>query len=202
MDSPLTDRGRMESELLGQSLNQWLEPPQVWMVSPQGRARESSRLVRAGLMRTSGLPAEEIVESVHEIRCGEYEGCIIAELDPVTLQKLRTDPAFPYPGGESIVDVMTRGKALIERILERARSGANGSETFRAVVVSHGNFIRAFAALASGLGPTFAMRSFLSNTGLSRLLSSNGGESFKILTWNDISHAHGLEAQFTNLGTG
>ncbi|MCE9599843.1 MAG: histidine phosphatase family protein [Spirochaetia bacterium] len=204
MDSPLTDRGRSESGQLGLALNNWMPWVDSWLVSPQGRARESSRLVRAGLSKIRNLPDEEIIDAACEIRCGDYEGKLTAELDREILNKLRIEPGFPYPGGESIVDVMERGRLVLQRILDQSREVADQDRAnpFRAVLVSHGNFIRAFGALLTGLGPMFALKSYLNNTGLSRLLSNDSGQSFKLLTWNDVSHAHGLAEQFTNLGTG
>lgn len=206
LDSPLTERGQRESILLGESLQSWLPPIDLWLSSPQGRARESSRLVRENyLKRGTALPEEELEESAREIHCGSYEGKTMDELDPVLLQRIRNEPDFPYPDGESLVHVMERGRFVMARIIERASRAQAASadmEEFRAVLVSHGNFIRAFGALITGLGPMFALRAFQNNTGLNRLLSRDSGRTFKIMTWNDVSHAHALAEQFTNLGTG
>ena len=127
------------------------------------------------------------------------------QLDPAVLQRIRNEADFPYPEGESLTHVMERGRFVIARIIERAsraQAAAPDMDEFRAVLVSHGNFIRAFGALVTGLGPMFALRAYQNNTGLNRLLSRVSGRTFKILTWNDVSHAHSLAEQFTNLGTG
>lgn len=207
LDSELTDRGQSESILLGESLQSWLPRIDMWMTSPQGRARQSSRLVRENYLRRTGLhlPEEELEESAREIHCGSYEGKTMDQLDPAVLQRIRTEADFPYPEGESLTHVMERGRFVIARVIERASRAAVAApdlDEFRAVLVSHGNFIRAFGALITGLGPAFALRAFQNNTGVNRLLSRDSGRTFKILTWNDISHAHSLAEQFTNLGTG
>ncbi len=215
LDSLLTSRGRAEAERLGASLANWLGTPDLWLVSPQGRARESSRLIRESLLAARGgassstsgslLPEESVEENAREISCGSCEGRPIQELDPELLHSLRTRADCPYPGGESILDVMERGRPVVARILAEARSRPYAdppNRAFRAVLVSHGNFLRCFAAVVSGLGAEFALRSIKSNTGLSRLISRDAGGTFKILTWNDVSHSHGMEEEFSNLGTG
>ncbi len=206
LDSPLTEKGRRESILLGQSLQSWLPPIDLWLTSPQGRAKESSRLVRENYLKGgTSLPDEEVEESAREIHCGLYEGKTMDQLDPVLLQRIREEADFPYPDGESLIHVMERGRFVAARMIERAsraQASASNVEEFRAVLVSHGNFIRAFGALLTGLGPQFALRAFQSNTGVNRLLSRDSGRTFRILTWNDTSHAHSLAEEFTNLGTG
>jgi len=205
LDSPLTDRGRAESTRLGIALREWLPFIDLWLVSPQGRARESSRLIREnhGLQRP--LPPEEIEEAAREINCGSYEGKTAEELDQKILSRLRNESDFPYPDGESILDVMARSEGVLDRMIKRAKhthSTNPAQENFRIMLVSHGNFNRCFGAVLSKLGADFALKVYQSNTGLNRFLSRDDGRTFKILTWNDISHAHGLEEQFTNLGTG
>lgn len=205
LDSPLTEKGRRESALLGESMRAWLPPIDVWLCSPQGRAKESSRIIRSRLEGHAALPEEELEDSAREIHCGSYEGRTAAELDPSVLERLRTEAEFPYPDGESLVNVMERGRFVLARVIERAARAHSSSpdmEEFRAVLISHGNFIRAFGALATGLGPAFALHAFQHNTGLNRLLSRDAGRVFKLLTWNDTSHAHALADEFTNPGTG
>ena len=207
LDSPLTVRGRSESASLGRSLATWMAPADLWLVSPQGRARESSRLIREnfhetvrGTPKEGALPPEQIEEQAREIHCGSYEGLTVDEMDPDVLASLRDSYDVPYPGGESLLDVMERGKPVRARILEQGQGffaqqpkEVHSQEAiFRAVLVSHGNFIRCFCALLTELGPQLTLRSLQSNTGLNRLLSRDEGLSFKILTWNDISHTHGI----------
>ena len=104
-DSPLTERGRRESVLLGQSMNRFLDRVDQWWVSPQGRARETSRLMREQIQFE--LPLEEVHEQTHEIRCGDWEGLSRAELDPEEVRRIHSSTSIRYPGsdGESIEDV-------------------------------------------------------------------------------------------------
>lgn len=208
LDSPLTERGRLESSTLGVSMRDWLPPVHQWLVSPQGRARESSRLIRDhfanGGQGVRVLPAEELEESAREINCGDYEGKITETLDQSIIQKVRELADFPYPQGESLVDVMNRGKFVLARVIEssqRAHNARPDLNEYRVVLVSHGNFIRAFGALLTRLGPEFALRAFQSNTGVNRLVSRDGGRGFKILTWNDTSHMNQHPTEVANLGT-
>jgi probable phosphoglycerate mutase len=183
MDSPLTERGRRETIQLAKSLRQWLEPVDAWFVSPLGRARETSELLRAGL--PDDLPIPIIDERLREIDCGSYEGKQEAELDPEIRKRMVVDPTCPYPGGECIIDVMRRGEEFLGSLL---RSAEGFPDRYHAVIVAHGNFNRSFGSVLTGLGPYFALRVQQHNTAVNRLFSRNGEAIFRIRVWNDTSH--------------
>lgn len=180
LDSSLTDKGEKETVLLGRYLNRWLDSVDEWIVSPLGRARQTSAILRTEVKKP--LPEEQVDTRLKEIFCGHLEGKTQDEIDPVVLHRLRNEPDFAYPGGESIIDVMERADGFIQDRVKRK----DGSD-YRVVIVAHGNFNRSFAASLTGLGSSFAMSSIQSNTGLNRFFSYDGLK-FKILTWNDTSH--------------
>lgn len=185
LDSPLSQKGQWQCEQRGKSLQKLLEalPVHEWIVSPQGRARQSSEIIRNSMNR-GDLPAETIENDVREIHCGTAEGKIRFDLDPELLENLHRDPYQRYPDGESVVDLIERGKALRERLLPAPPDGQNR----RIVVVSHGNFLRAFGAALTGMPPEFSLRISMGNTGLCHLARRSGDEFFKIYLWNDLSH--------------
>lgn len=185
LDSPLTERGADESLRLGRYMKTWLGPVDAWLVSPLGRARETSRIIRQTLDRS--LPDEEIDDRLKEIHCGQYEGRITDELDPNIVNRIRNEADFAYPDGECILDVMKRSGDFLKDFSKKI-NGASGD--FRAVIVSHGNFNKCFAAVLTAIGPSFPIGALQSNTGLNRFISSNGRSKFKLSSWNDISHLY------------
>lgn len=184
LDSPLTEEGTRSTEQLGRYLNAVLEDVDAWYVSPLGRTRETSRLIRNEISRIR-LPEEEIENRIREISCGDYEGKTDEVLDQEMRERLRVDPHCPYPGGESIADVMERARPFLSDLRKRAESRP---DHFHAVCISHGNFNRSFGALLTGLGPHFALRVIQNNTAVNQLISRDRGEYFRVMSWNDTSH--------------
>jgi broad specificity phosphatase PhoE len=113
-----------------------------------------------------------------EINCGEYEGRLIDSIDKEKLRKLRVDPSEKYPGGESVEDVRLRGEHFLKKIK------TTNEESI--LIFSHGNFLRAFASIATGSPASMAMKIYLENTGFNYLFRS--GESFRISVWNATPH--------------
>ena len=182
LDSPLSEKGTQQCQAAGRALSRKIGAKKIdeWLVSPQGRARQSSALIRSSL---DGLPEETIEPDLREIDCGEAEGKIRTDLPAELLQSLHLDPHQRYPGGESVADLVERGRILRERLFQLPEQGQ-----IRKVVVSHGNFIRALAAALIGMSPEFAIRISMGNTGICRLVLRPGDEHFKIMQWNDLSH--------------
>ncbi len=184
LDSALSEKGQNQCEELGKSLQKRFQGREVhsWFVSPQGRARQSSAIIREFLNR-SDLPEETVENDLREIHCGDAEGKIRFDLDSQLLENLHRDPYQRYPRGESVADLIERGKKLKDRILSPS------AESRRVVIVSHGNFIRALAAALTGMPPEFSLRISMGNTGLCHLARKPGDEHFKIYLWNDLAHA-------------
>lgn len=193
-DSPLTETGIKQAEKLAPVLEKE-GPFHDWFVSPQGRARQTSTI-----LRKNSQILETIAEEIQEIFCGNLEGKLRNEISQELLQNLRDDPFCRYPDGEAMVDVMQRGRIFLERLKQHAAayykkfaSGINQNEQpdtiapYRAAVISHGNFIRCLGSVLTDLGPHFAVRCLKENTAISHLRAENGFP-FRIIRWNDFSH--------------
>ncbi|MDH5656691.1 MAG: histidine phosphatase family protein [Spirochaetia bacterium] len=184
LDSPLTDRGRKSTERLGRYLKTWMEPVDSWYVSPLGRAQETSEIIRHELKDVQ-IPEPRTENLIREIDCGDYEGKTDIHMNQEVRKRLRLEPDFPYPGGESIVDVMKRGESFLDKLMEESKSFP---KKYHAVVVSHGNFNRSFGSVLTGLGPYFALRVIQNNTAVNQLISVDRHPVFRILNWNDTTH--------------
>lgn len=173
LDSPLTEKGREQAKRLQLVLQESGLQVEKIFSSPLGRAYETATI----LNQTWNLPI--IKENLlREIDCGEFEGKLISSVDVEKLRRLRIDPNEKYPSGESVEDVRKRAEAFLNKLKEMNLESA--------LIVSHGNFIRAFASAATGLSANFAMRIYLENTGFSYFFWS--GEYYRIGQWNNTSH--------------
>lgn len=173
LDSPLTAYGKEQIQKLYSYLQAYSFQVDAIYSSPLGRAYETAKI----LNQTWNLPIikEELLK---EIDCGEFEGKLISSIDTEKLRRLRLDPNEKYPGGESVEDVRKRAETFLQHLKE--------TNIESALIVSHGNFIRAFASAATGLSSYFAMRIYLENTGFSYFFWS--GEYYRICQWNNTSH--------------
>ncbi|MEQ8350356.1 MAG: histidine phosphatase family protein [Leptospiraceae bacterium] len=210
LDSALSEKGQRQCELLGQGLQKRLAGMKIhrWYVSPQGRARQSSAIIRQYLRRND-LPEETVENDLREIDCGEAEGKIRFDLDSGLLNNLHRDPYQRFPGGQSVADLIERGKSLMDRIFAPPKTGAtepgaqqidhsekdnldSGPESHRVIVVSHGNFIRALATAMTGMPAEFSLRISMGNTGLCHLARRMDDAHFKMYLWNDLGHTLGI----------
>jgi probable phosphoglycerate mutase len=195
LDSVLTERGESEARHLGQAMREHLGRVDRWYVSPQGRARQTSEILRAGW--EAGLPEEEVHPEICEIRCGDWEGRKRDSIDPDALKNVHFSTNVAYPNGESLQDVSLRCEQFLEdwkRVVPPASApGPTGDRTatHRTVVVSHGNLIRCMGGVLSGLGPQFAVRALKNNTGVSRFFTRERDYFFRLLSWNDTCHLSG-----------
>jgi len=197
-DSPLTEKGCLDAKITGKALSGRLKSISAWYVSPYGRARQTSRLIRAQF-NSIKLPEETIDDRLREVNCGEFTGRLKKDLDLDIFAKIRSNPEFPYPGGECMIDLMNRGSDFfafcLENILKsdkaRAQSDSDSAslnEDHSVVIVSHGNISRAIGAVLTDLGPFFALRATLDNLGISKYASKNGKIPFSLKLWNDTGH--------------
>lgn len=193
LDSPLSETGHEQAVRLGQHLarQEAFGSVDAWICSPQGRAVATSNLIRSGL-GAAQLPEVELEHRIREIHCGELEGHVMHDVEPHILEKLQTDTAFPYPGGESIEDVMKRARSFWDDLQPRLLTAwQRESATYRVVIVSHGNFSRCLAAVMLDMPPSFVVRMLLENTGLCYFRTLHEGAALKLLRWNDRSHLNG-----------
>ncbi len=165
-DLPLTDHGRDQSAtLLGQ-----LDPKDFGLIlsSPRRRACETAEI--AGF---TGEYEPQKDEDLAEWDYGAYEGITSAQIH-------RTVPDWQIwthgggPGGESVPQMITRMRRLIDRI---ESSGADPVICF-----AHGHSLRALMTVWLGLDITFGARFCLDTATVSVLIDEDAGRS--IQRWN------------------
>lgn len=173
LDSSLTENGKEQAQKLQVFLQESGLQVDAIFSSPLGRAYETAKI----LNQTWKLPI--IQENLlKEIECGEFEGRLISSVDTEKIRRLRVDPHEKYPGGESMEDVRKRAESFLNKLRE--------IDLESVLIVSHGNLIRAFVSVATGLSANLAMRIYIENTGFSYLFWS--GEYYRIGQWNNTCH--------------
>lgn len=192
LDSSLLPESIELSKKLGKRLSRESIRFDRWFTSPQGRARATSEAIRSQF--SYQLPEEQIVEEIREIHCGTYEGLLRESIESEVLTGLMTDPGYKYPDGESLTDVAERGRIFLDDFIANylARFGSDAiysRDVYRVMVVSHGNFLRAFATVLTDSDPVLGLRLSLANLGLC-ILSRADSRPFKITLWNDTSHCN------------
>jgi len=183
-DSPLNEKGKSDSVLLGNYLNRTLSEVDYWFSSPLGRARETSRLLRDNMIAHM-LPNEKISDELREISCGEFEGQLRSHVDQDLYERIKSDVYCSYPGGESRIDVINRCRKFVEFFFNKVEIQ---NSYFRTIIVSHGNFIQCLTVVLAGLGNEFTIRSSATNTGFARLVSKKRDLPYRIETWNETPH--------------
>ncbi len=140
-----------------------LPRPARWLVTPLSRTSRTAEAIFA-----AGYPRQMLAvePGLIEQRLGEWEGLAHADL-PARL----TLPAHAFwplggherpPGGESVVEVIARVGASLERLA----AGHAGEDL---VAVSHGGAIRAALAHALDIGPDNALHLAVQNLSLTRI---------------------------------
>jgi len=165
-DLPLTDNGRAQATmLLGH-----LDPASFGLIlsSPRQRARQTAEL--AGF---TGAFEPRLDEDLAEWNYGAYEGLTRAQIhEQVPGWLIWTHGGGP--GGETIEQVRTRFRRLIDRI---ETSGADPVICF-----AHGHALRALTTVWLGLDITFGAHVELDTATLSVLIDDEAGRSIK--QWN------------------
>lgn len=150
--SPLDDLGRTQAQAVARRLAE--HPVTAVHASRATRARQTAEPVAAA----HGV-AVRVLDGVHEVSCGEFEGRSDPEaraaFDAVYGAWWRGELDARLPGGESALEVRARYLPAVADIV----AGADGD----VVLVSHGAAIRLAAAALLGDGvPT----RYVPNTGL------------------------------------
>lgn len=163
MDVPLCETTLLAQTPMYQALASRLPRPAVWKVTPLSRThRTANAIFRAGYpIQPLSVEADMTEQSL-----GEWHGLPHAEL-PAKL----AIPAHPFwplagnekpPGGESMVEVITRVGAVLERLADD-HAGQD------VIIVSHGGAIRAAIAHALDIPPDNALRLSIHNLSLTGL---------------------------------
>jgi broad specificity phosphatase PhoE len=135
IDEPLNDRGREQARALAQEAKRL--GLKALYTSQLSRARETAEIVGAEV----GL--EPVVdERFAESWRGEWEGRLIADIKcehpDAWARSLAVDPAFRYPGGESLAEHSARVEAGLADV---------AAGPLPALVVCHGGTIRRVLAV-------------------------------------------------------
>jgi probable phosphoglycerate mutase len=187
-DSPLSEKGRADAVRLGEFFRERLGPVDYWFVSPYGRARDTSRLIREQ-MDGVALPEEEVHDELREINCGDFEGQLHAEVDQQILGRIRGEADYSYPGaaGESKVDVSRRARAFLDEFRARIKQEQR-TRPFRAVAVAHGNLNQCLGGVLLDVQPELSARSVIVNTGLCRFFTADPFGPFRLRSWGETPH--------------
>ena len=113
LDSPLTDTGRAQAEATALTMRE--RGIERLLCSPLGRARDTAHVVETAL----GLGAE-IDDDLCESDIGRWEGLTRAEVEASYPGELARREAnrlqYRPPGGESLVDMLVRARAVAGRL--------------------------------------------------------------------------------------
>lgn len=176
-DSPLSELGRRQAELLGRRLS--------------GRRFThvfSSDLSRAAdTARAIGLPFE-IDPTLREFNVGRWEGLTreeVAERFPEEMERLKQGEDIPLGGGESYAQFAARADAALSALRARLVPGDH------ALVVCHGGVIATLLAGLLGLRKTRSWSlARVANTSVTALSFSRSpaGDSAQLEVFNDTLH--------------
>ena len=150
LDSPLTDRGRCQAELVGARLRGMLAAPAETRLdsSPLGRALQTAEIIRAATGGDQIAPDARL----REISLGSWDGLTPAELEArwpgLWRSTVRESWAETCPDGEAYDDAIDR----LQGWLYSARSGPPR------IVVSHGGAISILRGLHLGLSRAEILR--------------------------------------------
>ncbi|MDO4458527.1 MAG: histidine phosphatase family protein [Clostridia bacterium] len=111
-DIPLTEKGLAQAHELGRRMKNEGKIPDLMVVSPMIRARQTAEAIREEIGEVEMIIDERIIEQNY----GIYEG-----MDRGTEGFLRNKSQFAvkYPGGESQIQVAARGYNLIDELREK-----------------------------------------------------------------------------------
>jgi len=163
MDVPLCETTLLEQTPMYRALAERLPRPAVWKVTPLSRTRRTAEAIfTAGYPRSDLAVEPDLIEQ----SLGEWQGLPHADLPPkLTHPKHAFWPlagAEKPPGGESMVEVIARSGAALERL-------ARTHEDRDVVIVSHGGTIRAAVAHALGVDADHTLHLSIQNLSLTRL---------------------------------
>lgn len=143
-DSPLNQRGRAQAEALARRLASENHAIAAVYSSPLSRAQQTAEIIASQI----GSPVVNLEADLQEFNLGDWEGLTYDELrfEKRLWDRMRDDPTFTPPGGESAWDFGTR-------LLYSIRKIASDHPGETVIVVSHGGAIAtALALIVSGDG--------------------------------------------------
>lgn len=178
MDVPLCETTLLEQAPMYRSLARRLPRPAEWIVTPLSRTRRTAEAIFA-----HGYPQQRLAiePALIEQSLGDWHGLPHAELPPKLAHPKHA--FWPLagdekpPNGESMVEVIGRVGAAMERLAE-THAGRD------VVIVSHGGAIRGALAHALDIGADNALHLSIQNLSLTRLEKSDDG--WRVLCVNEL----------------
>ena len=174
----LTELGHRQAAALADRLAD--QPVLAVYASIATRARETAEPVA----KSHGKQLE-IVDGLHELQCGDFEGRAdedaVKGFGEVYLRWVAGELDVRMPGGETGADIKDRYLTAIADVLSRHRDQDEGV----VVVVSHGGIIRLAAEwLADNVTPELAGTHLLANTG--HVLLESRGTGWHCVEWTGV----------------
>ena len=174
-DSALTDRGVAQARAVARRLAR--ERLDAIYSSDLGRARDTALHLAAEARLEVRLDA-----GLRERAYGVLEGKTWDEIvagDAESVRRLREDPDWVVPGGESLAQFHERVTSALERILGRAHGSA-------IAVVTHGGVLGILYRVANGLSLRAPRTYTVVNAGVNHLRHAAG--RWNVVLWGDAEH--------------
>ena len=178
MDVALCETALLEQAPMYRALADRLPRPARWVATPLSRTQRTAAAIFAAGYQAEPLAIEP---DMIEQSLGEWQGLPHAELPE---KHMHPQHAFwplagneKPPGGESMVEVVARAGATLERLAAAHR----GEDV---VIVSHGGTIRAAVAHALGVAPDNALHLSIQNLSLTRL--ERHTEGWRVVCVNEL----------------
>ena len=197
-DLPLSMRGSAEAAQLGRYFLQHLSATTTVRIltSPLQRCRQTAEEIQR-MLSDGGivLPEPFVVEALHEIDLGEWEGKSVREIRErfPEAYEARGHALGTYhtPGGESFLEAGIRFRKAIEACL----SDMDESEIL--LIVAHAGVIRAYLSLLTGRNLDHLMDISLPYASVTELLLNSedvDGEALRTAERSDVSVDRKLDA--------
>lgn len=191
-DSPLTEKGKQQAQLLGERLayKEKLEFDRVYS-SDYARAHETAKIA------TGNNQPIILAPEVREYSAGDWTGASRNEIHnvPTILRMAAMTNAFLPPNGESMHMVERRASKWLEDTIlynkpvqeEAQRRMAQNLPAQNIVVFSHGMTIKCLLHYIMGFDQSFTWKLTLENTSICKL-HFGIWEGWRLLTINDYAH--------------
>ena len=180
---PLSELGRQQGAAAAAAF-QNVPVATIW-ASPLARAAETAQFVA----KVAECPIQ-YDDRLKEVDCGEFRDRIrteVMESHPEAIPRWRScDSTFRFPGGESRLELIKRGKAVFEEIIENA--ARQGQEIV--VIASHGGLLLAAMKAVLGLkseDPPYSLK----NASITQLTVDSTGRA-ELADFDRIDHLDGI----------
>lgn len=147
LDAPLTDEGKEQAQRLGSYLAEHEKIDRIY-------ASDLSRAINTAAPTAAHFGLDVIpMPELREIDVGEFTGVPFSEVDLMykAHPQLKMDVTYPYPGGESFLDLYLRTEQALKKILAENAEGT-------VMIVTHAGGVRCISCMAAGDSYTMARK--------------------------------------------